>query len=493
MNKKSKRIISFLCAATFLSSSAYAMELDYFGKNTVLFTDGKSKLHFMGKASGNKSNRMATIFVMMPGKTLADVQNPTDVAYTRPVSVAFDGSFEYEFGFDGDSGMYPVYILCDDEKFEDVFNYKSQNDIIAFFNLIKNGTVKYTDIEEYSEVLGLDLSVVAVDKHKTTVINRILEKKNSITNDNASVDIIKNVLINCKTEFEYLGKIKNASNWSVIPSVIADIQTLTGVQFNYKGASKQDVCKKLIGKEFTSAELLKEAFDKAVADALENKNTGGGGGGSSSGGGNSIKGGGSTGNFVTNEHGVSAPANVKDNTNVNAFNDISDVEWAVKPINYLYNKGIVNGTGDGKFSPDNLLKREEIVKIIVNTFNLMDDAAVSTFDDTDEAMWHYKFIASAQSKGIVSGISENKFGVGEYVTRQDIAVMIYNAAAVSGRGFTKTKTDFSDYDEVAEYAKTAVSSMAGDGIINGMGDGRFAPGEFATRAQAAKMIYQILE
>ena len=139
-----------------------------------------------------------------------------------------------------------------------------------------------------------------------------------------------------------------------------------------------------------------------------------------------------------------------------------------------------------------MLKREEIVKIIVSAFELTDDSAVSTFADTDESMWYYKFIASAQSKGIISGVSETEFGVGEYVTRQDIAVMIYNAATVSGRGFTKTKTDFSDYAEIAEYAKTAVSSMAGDGIINGMGDGRFAPTEFATRAQAAKMIYQLL-
>ena len=106
MNKKTKGIISFLCAATVLSSSAYAMKLDYFGDNTVLFSEGKSKLHFLGKAEGNKSNRMATIFVMMPGKTLADVQNPEAVAYTRPVSVAYDGSFEYEFGFDKESGVY---------------------------------------------------------------------------------------------------------------------------------------------------------------------------------------------------------------------------------------------------------------------------------------------------------------------------------------------------------------------------------------------------
>ena len=46
INKTAKRIISLLCTATVLSSSAYAMKLDYYGENTVLFTQGKSELHF---------------------------------------------------------------------------------------------------------------------------------------------------------------------------------------------------------------------------------------------------------------------------------------------------------------------------------------------------------------------------------------------------------------------------------------------------------------
>lgn len=486
MNKTAKRIISLLCMATVLSSSVYAMELDYYGENTVLFTEGKSELHFKGKADGNYSNRIATIFVMMPGKTLADAKTPENVVYMKPVSVDFDGSFEYKFGFDKDSGVYPVYILCGDEQFKDEFNYKSRNDITALFDKIKNGTVAYTDIEEYSQTLGLDLSVVTEDGHKTTVIERVIGKKDSITNDNASVDVIKNVLKDCEKEFNYLNGIKEALNWSVIPSILTEIKELTGVEFDYKNASEQKVCQLLIGKEYTSAGLLEKAFNEAVVNVLNEKDNGG------SGGGGKVTGGGSTGNYYIPDNMGTATPIIKENENSNAFTDIAEVEWAVKPINYLYNKGIINGTGDGKFSPDKLLKREEIAKIIVNAFNLTSEEAKTTFTDTNSSMWHYKYIASAQAKGIVKGISETRFGVGEYVTRQDIAVMIYNAAVASGKGFTKTKTDFSDYDLVSDYAKTAVSSLAGEGVINGMGDASFSPFEFATRAQAAKMIYQLI-
>ncbi len=484
MNKTAKRIISFLCAAAVSAPAAYAMDIDYYGKNTSLFAEGRNKLHFIGTADGKASNRMATIFVMMPGKTLADAQISENVAYMKTVSVDFDGNFEYEFGFDNESGEYPVYILVDDKQIEDNYNYKSRNDIIALFDKIRNETVAYSDVEDYSETLGLDLSVVTKDAYETTVITRILEKKNSITNDNASVDIIKDVLKNCALEFDYLESIKSASNWSEIPSILTNIETLTGVKYDYKGKSKQKVCQKLIDEEFTSAEKLQEAFDKAVK-VVDDFVVGVGG---SSSGGSKVTGGGSTGNYSS----VVTPA-VKEPSNPNAFDDISDIDWAIKPINYLYSKGMINGTGDGKFSPNAPIKREEIVKIIVNAFNLTDDAAVTAFTDTDSSMWHYKYIASAHSKGIVNGISEAKFGVGDNVTRQDIAVIIYNAAVVAGIGFTKTKTDFADFADISDYAQTAVSSMAGEGVISGMGDGSFAPKASATRAQAAKIIYEVIE
>lgn len=499
MNKKARKIISFLCAALVLTTVSYAVDMEYYGENTSFFAEGRSQLHFKGKTDGNYSNRMATIFVMIPGKTLSDAQSAENVAHMETASVDFNGNFEYEFGFDKASGVYPVYVICDDQSFQDEYNFKSRDDIIALFGMIRNETVTYTDIVDYSEVLGLDLSVVTKEGHKTTVMTRITEKKDSINNDNESIDVIKSVLKNCATEFKYLEDIKTASNWSVIPSMITNISELTGVEFNYRGASEQKVCQKLIGKEFTSAELLKTAFDTAVGEVLNGVSSGkpgsgsGGGGGSAGGGGGSVTGGGSTGNYIVSDYNSTGTSYINENENSNAFTDISHIEWAVKPINYLYTKGIISGTGDGKFSPDELLKREEIAKIIMNAFNLTDENAKTDFTDTDSSLWHYKFIASAQSKGIVKGISETKFGVGEYVTRQDIAVMIYNAAIAAGKGFTNTKTDFADYDSISDYAKTAVSSLGGDGIISGMGDGSFAPFDFATRAQAAKMIYQLIK
>ena len=486
MNKTAKRIISFFCMMSVLSTTTYALELNYYGENTVLFNEPSSQLHFTGSADSGLSNRMATIFVMMPGKTLADVNSFENVAYMKSVSVDFDGGFEFEFGFDELSGEYPIYVLCDDEQFNTTYNFKSQGDIAGLFDLIRKETVTYSDIEEYSQTLGLDLSFATKEGYKTTVIKRITEKKNSITDSNESVNLIKEILKNCISEFAKLEEVKNAVNWSKLPSVLEEITSLTGVSYDYKGKSKQSVCTKLIGKEFTSAEQLQEKFNEAVKEAGNND-----GGSGSGGGGGKTTGGGSYGNvssMVNNQ-----PQAVTGTDSSNAFTDISNISWAIKPINYLYSKGIVNGTGDGKFSPDSLLKREEIAKIIVSAFNLTSDEATTTFTDTLPTDWHYKYIASAQEREIVNGMSDTLFGVGKYVTRQDIAVMIYNAAIIAGKGFTSSKTDFTDFEAVSDYAKTAVSALAGEGVINGMDDGSFAPKQNATRAQAAKMIYEVIQ
>lgn len=493
MNKITRKIVSALCAAVVLSSSAFAMELNYYGENTSLSvsTDVRNKLHFTGKVDGNFSNRMATVFIMKPGKTLADTSDTACVEYMNTAEVDFNGNFEFEFNFEKESGTYPVFVLCGDEVYSHNYNYKSWTDIVSLFEKIRNDSVTYTDISDCAETLGLDLSVVTKDGYKATVITRLSQKKGSITDGNESVDVIKTVLKNCKEEFIALERIRSAGNWSELPAILNKITELTGVVYNYRGASQQRVCQKLIGKEFTSAELLKADFDKAVTEVLSEAGNGGGGGNGGGNGGSKVTGGGSNGNYLTGDYIPTAPQNTE-NENSNAFTDISDIEWAVKPINYLYTKGVISGTGDGKFSPNDLLKREEIAKIIVNAFGLLDEAAETDFKDTSSDLWHFRYIASAKAKGVVKGISETEFGVGQYVTRQDIAVMIYNAAIMSGKGFTKTKTDFTDYAEIADYAKEAVAGLGGAGVIGGMEDGSFAPTANATRAQAAKMIYAVI-
>ena len=107
------------------------------------------------------------------------------------------------------------------------------------------------------------------------------------------------------------------------------------------------------------------------------------------------------------------------------------------------------------------------------------------FDDVTKGAWYESYINTAVVNNIVSGISETEFGVGEKITRQDMAVMISRALKLEESKDEK----FSDDADISDYAKSAVYAVKSAGIISGMGDNMFMPKSFATRAQAAQMIY----
>ena len=84
------------------------------------------------------------------------------------------------------------------------------------------------------------------------------------------------------------------------------------------------------------------------------------------------------------------------------------------------------------------------------------------------------------------------FGTGRTITRQDMAVMIYRAAVAADVQLPGGYVEFSDEAMIADYAKDSVAALAGAGIINGVGDGRFNPDGNATRAEATVILARIM-
>ena len=125
-------------------------------------------------------------------------------------------------------------------------------------------------------------------------------------------------------------------------------------------------------------------------------------------------------------------SDIPDNTgNNNAetddiYLDVKPSHWAYKAISSLSDKGIVNGTGDGMFMPENTVKREEFVKMIVKAFAQDCMAADIEFRDVPDNAWYSEFIKKAYAAEFIKGIGDNKFGTGENISRQDMAVMIFN-------------------------------------------------------------------
>lgn len=168
--------------------------------------------------------------------------------------------------------------------------------------------------------------------------------------------------------------------------------------------------------------------------------------------------------------------------------------WAKSYIETLYARGIVSGKADGCFMPTDTITREEFVKLIVEMFDMLDASAVSSFADVASDVWYAPYVASAEQNGLVSGISSTEFGVGAGIRRQDMAKII--STILEKQGITPQKGDASvlcDYEQIAAYAQPHVLNICRLGIISGDENGYFNPMQFASRQEAAKMIYGMLE
>ena len=89
---------------------------------------------------------------------------------------------------------------------------------------------------------------------------------------------------------------------------------------------------------------------------------------------------------------------------------------------------------------------------------------------------------------IVNGLSDDTFGIGVQITREDMAVMI--ARAVEAQAAGQDGTRFADWEEITDYARDSVAALADMGLIRGMRTADSSPKAFTSRAEAAKVLYR---
>ncbi len=172
------------------------------------------------------------------------------------------------------------------------------------------------------------------------------------------------------------------------------------------------------------------------------------------------------------------------------FTDLEGADWAADAISALSEQGIINGKGDGKFAPADNVTRAEFVKIIVSAFGGVNSAASCNFFDVADD-WSKPYIATALHNGFVSGVSETEFAPAGQITREQAAVIIYKVLTSNGKALDVAGS-FADEATVSDWAKDAVSALKGAGIVSGRDGDNFCPADKLTRAEAAKLIYSIM-
>lgn len=240
-----------------------------------------------------------------------------------------------------------------------------------------------------------------------------------------------------------------------------------------------------------TADTPKEIKDKikSVISALESSSDSGSSGGGGGGGGGGSRGGsgGVVGGATISNELLGADHSVK-----GKFSDVSDSHWAKLPVESLAAMNILNGYADGTFGPDKIVTREEFVKMIISAFAIPVQKSDASFADVSSDFWAAEYIYTAEANGIITGISSEKFGVGQPITRQDMAVIMSRVITYKAISVGSGSASFADEALIADYAAESVASLAGAGIVNGLPDGSFNPLGSLTRAEAAKVIYELV-
>lgn len=171
------------------------------------------------------------------------------------------------------------------------------------------------------------------------------------------------------------------------------------------------------------------------------------------------------------------------------FTDVTDDAWYADAVNTAAENSWMVGISETEFAPNATLTRAELAQILYNKAGKPEVSSLSTFSDVPATAWYAKAVAWAQQNNVVSGVGGNQFAPNQTITRESIAVMLYNDAEKP----TVTGTlDYKDAASVSEWAKDAMLWATQNKVINGavQSDGTLLlnPTSGATRAETAAML-----
>ncbi|CAH1207566.1 hypothetical protein PAECIP111892_02925 [Paenibacillus auburnensis] len=123
-----------------------------------------------------------------------------------------------------------------------------------------------------------------------------------------------------------------------------------------------------------------------------------------------------------------------------SFTDLGNVAWAASAIKELTAKGILQGVGGNSFAPLKEVTRAEFITMIVRAFNLPLENASATFSDVATTDWAYSYVAAGVQNGLVGGVGVGKFEPSRSITREEMAIIAANALT-KFKGKSVTDTD----------------------------------------------------
>ena len=191
--------------------------------------------------------------------------------------------------------------------------------------------------------------------------------------------------------------------------------------------------------------------------------------------------------------GGTGPNNAKltsESQPASAFSDVPADAWYAEAIAYCQQHGVMSGTSDTTFAPEDTLTRAMLATVL---HRMSDTPAVSdppVFADAVAGSWYSDAVSWAAKTGVVSGYGGGTFGVNDPATREQAVTILWRYA---GEPENAAAADISDMSSISSWAQAAVRWAGANGILDGMlENNRFEPKANIKRGEVASMLYHYL-
>ncbi|MCM3784603.1 S-layer homology domain-containing protein [Neobacillus mesonae] len=168
--------------------------------------------------------------------------------------------------------------------------------------------------------------------------------------------------------------------------------------------------------------------------------------------------------------------------------------WAEETVAKMAAKHVVKGTAASRFTPNASVSRADFAVMAMRSLGIESEALSSSFEDVSEDAYYADAVIAAEQSGIMQG-NDGRFRPEDQITREEAAVVLMRlfeqmelpVSGTTGRG------SFSDLNQASSWAQEAIRTAEGEGLISGRTDGSFDPHQSVTRAEAAQLVYNLLQ
>ncbi|MBP3970124.1 S-layer homology domain-containing protein [Bacillus sp. WL1] len=169
-----------------------------------------------------------------------------------------------------------------------------------------------------------------------------------------------------------------------------------------------------------------------------------------------------------------------------SFPDVPAGHWGLDSINYLVDKGAIEGKPDGTYAPAEEIDRASAAKIMAITLGLkVEEGAQPSFKDAKNH-WASKYIAAVEKAGVVRGDGKENFSPDKKIDRASFASMIVGAYNLKDKVNGELVTKFEDL--LDHWGEEKANILIHLGLSEGTGGNKWEPNKSVSRAEAAKFI-----